>query len=305
MLPPAVPYAGEVSVVSWNGKTTRAKELLVEFLPPGRFRREIVDRYGFTAQVIVSDGQAQWFYDRARRAAWKTAPSDPDYKRLGPEEELELLTENYATVLAGEEKVAGRPCWVVELRTRAGGRAARTLWVDKRHSLVLQSKTYQSDGAVASTMRFVKAEFPERLDPRRFRFFPPHGASVHETVLTPDYLELEDARVASGLEPRQPAWLPAGFVFESLNVVPYAGATLLHYRYSDGIEALSLFQCPRTAALGSGELPKERVRLAAGRGLLSVGPDGKLLEWSGFGQRFVLVGDLPLEALRRVADSVQ
>lgn len=314
-LAPAVAYSGEVSVVTWFGRQgrsgpadkgeARSRELLVRFSPPNRFRREIVDRYGFASQVIVSDGRDEWFYDRGRRRAWQATPEDADYKVLGPDEELELLVQNYDAGVAGEETVAGRACWVVELRAKGGGSAARTLWIDKRHRLILQAKSFQPDGSLASTMRYLKIEFSPSLDPELFRFTPPIGADVVKSRLKPGYLELEDAQLASGVAPRQPGWLPAGYVFESVNVVPYRGSTLLHFRYSDGIDAISLFQCPPGARLDFGDLPRERVRVGAGRGRLSFGPDGKILEWPGRGSRFVLVGNVSLDALRRVAESVQ
>ena len=253
----------------------------------------------------MSDGKTEWFYDRAHRRVWKSAPADADYKLLGPEEEFDLMAQNYSTRISGEEAIAGRPCWVVELRAEKDARAIRRLWIDKQHSLILQAKSFQADGSLASTMRFVKVEFPEALAPELFQFAPPAGSKVVKSALKPGYLELEDARTASGIAPRHPRWLPSGYVFESLNVMPYKGATFLHFRYSDGIDALSLFQCPSGVRLDFGDLPAEKVELGSGRARLSFGPDGKILEWPGHGQRFVLVGNLPLETLRRVAESVQ
>lgn len=299
------PYAGEVSVVTWYGKRTRARELLVDFAPPNRFRREIVDHSGYTAQIIVSDGKTEWFFDRAHRRVWKSAPADADYKILGPEEEFDLMAQNYSTRVSGEDTVAGRPCWVVELQAQKDAHAVRRLWIDKQHGLILQAKSFQIDGTLASTMRFVKIDFPKSLEPDLFQFTPPVGTTVVKSALKPRYLELEDARTASGIGPRHPRWLPSGYVFESVNVMPYKGSTFLHFRYSDGIDALSLFQCPSGVRLDFGDLPSEKVKVDSVRAWLSFGPDGKILEWPQHGQRFVLVGNLPLETLRRVAESVQ
>ncbi|MBI5201110.1 MAG: outer membrane lipoprotein-sorting protein [Elusimicrobia bacterium] len=302
---PAAPYTGEVSVVTWYGKRTRAKELLVHFSPPNRFRREIVDHSGYTAQIVVSDGKQEWVYDRAHGRVWKTTPEDADYKLLGPEEEFDLLAQNYDSRVTGQETVAGRPCWVVEIRGQKDSRSVRTLWIDQKTGVMLQTKSFLADGTVASTMRFVKIEFPGELDEELFRFTPPVGAVVVKSKLKPGYLELEDARIAGGVPPVPPKWLPNGYVFESVNVLPYNGSTFLHFKYSDGIDAMSLFQCPKSVRLDFGDLAEEPVRMAGGSARLSFGPDGKILEWPRQGQRFVLVGNLPLETLRRVAESVQ
>ncbi|MBI4347154.1 MAG: outer membrane lipoprotein-sorting protein [Elusimicrobia bacterium] len=304
-VPPAVAYAGEVSVVTRYGGRTRTRELLVSFVPPNRFRRELVDSSGYTAHVVVSDGATEWIYDRARRRVWKTTPDDADHKLLGPEDELDLLAQNYDARVTGQEDVAGRRCWVVTVRGQGESPAVRTLWIDRKTGLVLQSKSQQGDGTISSTMRFVRVEFPSSIDETSFRFAPPPGAAVVTSALKPGYLELEDARLAAGIDPVHPRWLPQGFVFESLNVLPHGGDTFLHFRYSDGVEALSLFQYPKAARLDFGELPVRQVRLAAGDARVTEGPDGKVLDWPRRGQRVVLVGNLPLETLRRVAESLE
>jgi hypothetical protein len=120
----------------------------------------------------------------------------------------------------------------------------------------------------------------------------------------PDALELEEAAKATDLAPRPPAWVPPGYVFESVALLPYRGATILHFRWSDGVDALSLFQAPARVKFKAapGGTPRP-VHVGAADARLTLGADGRSLEWSA-GGRFVLVGRLALDDLRRVAASV-
>lgn len=305
LLLPRVAYVGKVHVVIPGGSgEKRERDILVRSAPTRCYRRDILDPSGEPAQTIVSDGHAEWYYDRARARVWKGRPSDPDEALLGPEEELELLLRNYDVRLSGPERAAGRDCWVLELSSKKGGGPARRLWIDREHGIALRSESYGSDGEALSSMRFMEIAYPSSVDMEPFRFSPPEGARVSETGLLPDYLELADARTLSGLQPRPPAWLPDGYVFESVNVLPIREARVLHYRYSDGLDVLSLFQCPASVRFSHGVGRRRRLRLKTSVAWLKLGPWEKVLEWRWRGQRFILVGQAPLGALRKVAESL-
>ncbi|MFH1723570.1 MAG: sigma-E factor regulatory protein RseB domain-containing protein [Elusimicrobiota bacterium] len=304
---PRVPYEGEVSVVTRHGDRESVRRLLVTFSPPARYRREIVDRLGFPVLLIVSDGETEWVYDRRRGAAWRGEPADPDYKLLDPDEEYALLVENYVFRLTESERIAGRLCRVLEVRSRREDRVVRRLWVDREHGVVLQRAALRPDGTESSRISFARIRFPERVEDGVFAFHPPPRVRVEPSRLAPDYLDLEEAASATAMRPRLPKWLPPGYVFESVNLLAHKGATILHYRYSDGIDVLSLFQAPKRARLSFAASvaaePARKVRLRAGTGRVALWPDGKILEW-GADERFVLIGRVGLDALRRVADSI-
>lgn len=301
LLAPDSPYAAAVSV-SAGASRDGSKKLRVRFSPPNRWRREFLDAEGRPGQLALSDGRVEWFYDAGQRRAWRGEAPDPEEALRGPEEELELLERNYLLALAGEEAVAGRGCRVVELRSRAG-KLLRRLWVDGERRLTLRSEQYREDGSLASAMRFESISFGPQEEPW-FRFSPPPGTAVSESRLRQDYLYPAEAGELEGLKPAPPAWLPPGYALESVSVLPAPGARLLHYRYSDGVEALSLFQGPSSARFGRGGRAQALRLKPGGKARLILDGEERILEWRRGRQRFVLVGSLPVDVLRRVAESV-
>ncbi|MFA5139304.1 MAG: sigma-E factor regulatory protein RseB domain-containing protein [Elusimicrobiota bacterium] len=296
-------YEGEIRVATRKG----SQELLVRFSPPARYRRQLLDELGTPALTLVSDGRTEWVYDRRRSAVWKGEPTDPDFKPMDPDEEYGLLTGNYAFALGPEDEVADRDCAVLEVRAKRGSALVQKLWVDRDYGVVLRRQSFGPDGSLSNEMRFVRVSLPAEDAGWDFSFRPPPGVKVEESRIRPDPMELWEAAAVSDLEPRTPGWLPPGFVFESVDLVPYREATLLHFRYTDGVDALSLFQCPsglEVSFLGAGGADARSVRLAHSSARLALQADRKLLEWAS-GDRFVLIGSLGLDALRRVADSVK
>lgn len=300
---PGVAYSAELIVTRQTAKGSASKRVRLTFAPPSSFRREVLGRGGEVARLIVSDGKAERLYDPARKRLWEGEAAEPLYKRLGPDEELERLGENYDASLGTGPVVAGRPTWLLELRPRSDRHARRRLWVDREHALVLKSETYRPDGSLAAVMRFEKVSFGREVPASAFRLEVPKGVKTVRRA-EPDYLALEEARGASGMEARVPAWLPPGYVFESLDVLPHGNKSVLHYRFSDGVDVLSLFQCPPRVRLGFGDHPRRRVKVGAGRGTASWSHEGSVLGWGSGGQRFILVGPLPQETLVKVAESV-
>ncbi len=301
---PSKSYEGELSVVSWQGGRTETRTLRVRFSPPGKYRREVVDAAGKPLLSVVSDGESEWVHDTRRGLAWKGEAADAYYKLMGPQEEAELLRANYEARLSGSQTVAGRRARVLEVFSKRDGRLARRLWVDK-DGLVLARAAYGPDGAETSSMRFTRLQSPGTAREEDFTFSPPPGVRVLAGRWNPDYMELDEAAAASGLNPRTPGWLPSGFVFESVNLLPHRGKTLLHTRFSDGIVVFSLFQCPKGTRLRMGGPDGGKpFPLAGAKARLSASPEGKVLEWSDQ-DRFVLIGPLPEDELRKIAESMR
>jgi len=298
---PAAAYSGEMRV-SARGQI---RTIRVSHAPPDRWRREALDSEGKPLLIIVSDGRTQWTYDVRRSLVRKGEPADPDYKLMDPDEELALLMRNYELKLSGKEPVAGRSASVLEVSSRITGKPARRLWIGK-DGLILRRIAYGEDGAETSSMEFVRIG-PLPKGQADFSFVAPPGVRVVESRWKPDFMDLEEAADASGLEPRLPAWLPQGFVFESVNVMPFKSGSILHLRFTDGADALSLFQCPPKARLRLGWRsmgPPKTVRVAGEKARLALSAEGKVLDWRRGGQRFVLIGPLSAEAMRKVAESV-
>ncbi|MBI3296796.1 MAG: hypothetical protein HYZ75_01435 [Elusimicrobia bacterium] len=302
--PPATAYEGELSVMTARGGRRETRHLLVRFSPPDLYRRETLDALGTAELVVVSDGKTEWVHDRRSGTVWQGLPPGREHGLSDPDEERALLADNYAVRVLPDAAVAGRPCRVLEVAPRRGGPVVLRLWIDAVEGLVLQREAYEPDGTESLLVRFERVAYGAKGRAADFRFRPPAGARVVKSRPAPEALELEEAAKATDMKPRLAAWVPPGYVFESVSLLPYKGATILHYRWSDGVDVLSLFQAPARARVRppTGGRPRKET-VAGGPGALTVLPDGKALEWSA-GDRFVLVGRLGLESLRRVAESV-
>lgn len=297
---PAVVFSGRVRAEGADGP---ARLQAIKYAPGGRLRREILGEDGRPLRLTVSDGKLEWTQDLKSGRHWSGPPAEPWQRRLGPDE-TQRVSAAYEMTSSTGERVAGRDTWVLELRPRTGARLGRRLWVDRVHGLVLRSRTLRPEGEKSLEAGFEAISFPEKPDPAWFKFVPPAGEPAYARAQA-DEEAMAEARRA-GLDPKLPAWLPSGFVFEGLKVLSYRkGKRLIHFRFSDGAGVVSLFQCPPRSRLDFGKRPKEKVRVAGGPGYLSWTEEGNLLGWGTPGARMVLVGPLGLDELKRVAESIR
>lgn len=296
---PAAVYSGKAAV----GAPGRYRSLSVRYAPPGRSRREMLGEDGGPARLTVSDGKMEWTQDLKSGRHWSGPAAEPWHRRLGPDE-ADKVSGAYDIFVSSGEPVAGRTAWVLELRPKTGARQRRLLWIDRVHGVILRSRSLRPDGTVSWESGFQEISFPSRADPAWFKFEPPAGEPGYARAQA-DAPAREELR-AAGLQAKLPAWLPSGYVFEGLRVLPYReGKKLIHYRFSDGVDVLSLFQCPPRSRLDFGKRPREGVRVAGGKGYLSWTEEGNLLGWSVPGGRMVIIGPLGFDVLKRVAESIR
>ncbi len=297
---PAAAFSGKVRT---EGSDGRARIQTIKYAPGGRLRREILGEDGRPIRLTVSDGKLEWTQDLKTGRHWSGPPAEPWQRRLGPDE-TERVSSAYEMVSSTGEAVAGRETWRLDLRPRTGARLGRRLWVDRVHGLVLKTRTLRPEGEKSLETGFETIAFPEKPEGAWFKFSPPAGEPGYARAQA-DEQALAEARRA-GLDPKLPAWLPSGFVFEGLKVIAYRkGKRLIHFRFSDGAGVVSLFQCPPRSRLDFGKRPKEKVRVAGGQGYLSWTEEGNLLGWGTPGARMVLVGPLGFDELKRVAESIR
>ena len=96
--------------------------------------------------------------------------SDLSYEDMMEDQRLVAL---YDAVIAGEERVGDRPCWVLALSSRGGEIAyhTRKIWVDKARDVVLREERFAKSGKLLKTTEVLDVQrMKERWVPTRVIF---------------------------------------------------------------------------------------------------------------------------------------
>jgi len=151
-------------------------------------------------RVMVSDGQTTWSYEPAQKFA-EDSSGQLDATGLGGSgagamapfggEDLAQVLDSARTCgqpkVRGEERIAGRTTWVVDLGpNRCPGASAgstngsETVWIDKDSYFVLKRVARSDDGTIVLSAEVMHIEYNHDLPSDTFTFSPPPGAQVQD-----------------------------------------------------------------------------------------------------------------------------
>jgi sigma-E factor negative regulatory protein RseB len=241
---------------------------------PATTRTEYLSPPALAGTVVLQIGSDRWHRSSSDQR-WRHAPAAPEF------DSLDLLERNYDLRVGAGSLVANRECQLLFISPKHDGNPSKRMWLDRDTGLILRSELLnwrQDDISVSSF---------ERLE-----VDPPFSADETRSLLPPRAVESPD-RGALAFKPLFPRYVPAGYVFTGLTVVPLHGERAAHLRYSDGLNTISLFQAPAAAfALRSPRRSRE----------LSY---AVVFTWQRGPMSYALMGDIRPTELQRMAASVQ
>ncbi len=201
------------------------------------------------------------------------------------DEDIARLQRYYRLQVEGRDRVAGRSVVRIRVEAQDEYRYGYRLWLDEETALLLRSELVDPRGEVVERLLFTRLEILDRVpeEALRSRF---------------DLAEFERvegrprARGTSFQVPWQVAWLPEGFRLTERRIKALdAGEEVIQLVFGDGLSLVSVFIEP------AGDVGVEGVLLDKGavHGYAVV-QDGR---------RITVVGELPAEAVARIARSVR
>lgn len=158
---------------------------------------------------------------------------------------IEKIAENYDFRVAGQDRVAGRNAWIVNVLPRDQYRYGYQLWIDVSSKLLLKSELRDENGRLQELVMFTELEILDDIDDQRL-------ASTLEGVditwqeqtgspATPgEVRKLND--LADG-ELWQVEWMPQGFSLSehTYELLANSPRPVQHLVFTDGLSMVSVF----------------------------------------------------------------
>lgn len=273
-----VNYSAVATVVDReSGRGARAFTEIRLCKQGGKQRIKVSDGENRLIVVRVSDGATLWEHYEVRGILVKRTLPSMSERRERDLESLAILARNFSAKLVGTETVAGRPAYRIRIdRPGSPSATVRQFWIDKRTYLELKAERYGEGGGVVDSTALTNVNFSPEYPPGCFDFQRPPNLIPKVVDDTAFRGSLAEAEKHAGFTAIRPKTVPAGFALlvRSVAVSKRGGTPALWLRYTNGIDAFSLFQ--RRAASAS-VTPQTR---------------GPVRQWVYKGFQFTLVGHL-------------
>jgi negative regulator of sigma E activity len=297
---PTAAYRGRMMFTQWFGKQARAEDIEV-YHEGDKSRREFLAPDGTPTRVIISDGERQQVHLVKKGKLLRGDAVGTYEKVMPPERERELLLKNYTLTIEEPQAVAGRKCWVLEIKPLVAGKPEQKLWIDQETHAVLENKRLLPGRAFAAMIRFTRFDPKADLDDSLFALDETTGSPAGKG-LEPDFMTLEQLNTATGKNATLPSELPGGFQFESADFFTVGKATVRHARYTDGLSVLSIFLTDKPVRLPKG---KPLPALGLPRASLRLSSAGKVMHWQRGHLHYTLLGDASKDLLEKIASALK
>ena len=295
-------YKGRQVTTYW--RTGRVMEVLVFHRPPDDQRIQFLNPETDRGRLLVTQGGAQqWDYNPRQKIL--------RHRQLSPgaldDDDLlsyTLLRANYLlSVDPKPHQISDRKTYLVTIKRPAGQTLARRFWIDAGSGLILKREIYRDDGRLAVTEAFADIRYHPALPSSLFRV-----SGLPKTVRV---INLPTAETAVSLSSVQKQL--AGRAFAPVMLAGYrlVGATttkigerpVLHLRYSDGLNLVSLFEQRRTQPSRPTLVPPGMRVLRLGTTSVHVARRASLttLNWDTPTLNITLVGEMGLPTLLTLA----
>jgi len=203
---------------------------------------------------------------------------------------------NLRVELIGKDRVADRTAYLIEVKPKLRRGPTRKFWVDAEKWVKLKTEDIAPDGTAASMSYYTRIDFLNTIPDEKFHIEPPPGVQVKRQAIPAATMPLEKARELAGFRVLEPTYLPPGFKLAGAAVQPFRRGQLVIIRYTDGVSSFSLFETP-----GHVLKPKFLARLHEG----PVRPGKGIYSWKEGDLNLTIVGQLPMNQIRKIAASVK
>ncbi len=296
-------YKGRQITTYW--RSGRAAEVLVFHRPMEDRRLQFLNPEAVRGRLLVSDGAEEW--------EWEPRTKVLRHRRLSPgaldDDDLlsyTLLRANYLlTVDPVPRTIAERKAYLVTVKRPAGRTLARRFWIDRRTGLILKREIYGEDGKLRVTVGFSDITYSPSLPASLFSL-----AGLAKTVRVAEQpngetaVPLGSVKTQLGGQASVPATL-AGYRLVGASVTQIGSRPVLHLRYSDGLNLVSLFEQRRTQPGRPTLVPKSMRVFSLGPVPVHIGHRASLttLNWDTPTLNVTLMGEMGLSTLKTLAQA--
>ncbi len=302
-------YRGRQVTTYW--RTGHTVAVMVSHRAPGLRRIDYLAPDAQRGRSLVTDERQEWQFDpRSRRLLHRLRAANADAVEDAAQS-YDLLRTNYILqVLPQTKTIAERKAYVVTMTRKANRTQARKLWIDAATGLVLKRENYREDGKLVLTVADTDLNFRAPLPRSLFDLSPlARRAGVHlveEKASGERALSLTSVRGQWGGTAVVPPSL-AGYRLVSAGLSTDGAKPMLHLRYSDGLNLVSLFELPRTQTKKPTRVPASMRPVQIGRSAGHVSHRASLtaFNWDKGALNLTLMGEVAEPALQMLAAAAE
>ncbi len=250
----------------------------------------LVSLTGEAREVIRSRGKVKYYFPEKKSVLVEKSRVEELISTYLPRP-TQPISDFYNFEIVGQDRIAGRDAWIVNISPKDKYRYGYQVWVDKQSKLLLKSELKNQPGVILEQIIFTRLDVLDDIDGSLLKSsFATEGYTLH------DNLKPVPISSKSGMKRWRTTWKPAGFMMSKYGRQAMgAGASLVEQLvYTDGLAVVSIF-----------------VEKVQGRHLeepdTNISRVGSVNAYAFYidDHRVTVIGEVPGETVRKMADHVE
>lgn len=296
-----VSYRAAESVTISNGGRKQTQKARILHSRPDNTSWTYLSTGNRVERIVVDSNRTHWQYiPRTQQLIF--SPSLPTDQDFWQEASSARLLGNYDVTNGGVSTITGRRTRLLVMTPRKNHFGpTKKLWTDAETGIVLCSKLESTDKSTIIASRISDLKIEKSISPREFAT----PKAKKQTVIKEHSMTLPLPSLAR--QWKHPlllsAALPNGYVLDGAKLMTRQKRDFVHLRYSDGLNAISLFE--ETAGQPKSHKTSSRVQVHGSPVTWRTYPPFYSLSWYQQGLKLTLITDLPKSEMLRMANSMK
>lgn len=240
----SVQYRGVLTTVFFNTPFTKVYQYQIAKDANGHRREELLSS-GPNKEINFDDGTYLWRFFPNKRLVIKEKSRLANPLPPHTENNVALLKQNYDIKIT-EEKVDGRTGYKVLFSPKLPNRPMQIYWIDAHTGLPLKIERYGEKNTLLSVSSFSAIDFQPKTREASDPLMVPPKTAIAEIEEKGNLTRCAAEDILQTKLPT-PTYLPEGFTLRNIALRSHGPRKTIHFFYTDGLSALSVFHRPYEA----------------------------------------------------------
>ncbi len=268
-----------------RGQQLEAMRLIHKAGAAGEYER-LVSLTGAAREIIRDNESVTCIFSDDKAVMVEKSRPDQFLAGLLPEP-VELISQYYSFSVTGEDRIAGRHSWIVNISPKDAHRYGYQLWIDKDSHLLLKSQLKNKSGLLLEQIMFTQLSV---LDAIGEELLQPSISGANYTWHRGETVEQAEGEAKNKW---RVGWMPEGFALRHYErqAISTSKAMVDHLMFTDGLAMVSIF------------IEKNNSQPESAAGASNVGGVNTFARFAN-GYQVTAVGEVPELTVRKMANSV-
>ena len=221
-------------------------------------------------------------------------------------EEIALIAQNYnLEESTSMEKTAGYETNILTITPKFDGRPTKRIFFARENGVILRVEDLDADGVLREMFVYNRISFDPETVKHKWEVFEkeiklePQRSRSHS-------ISLAEAEKMLKIKPIQPEYIPPGFQLRDVRSIKSRGNDSILLEYTDGMVNFTLFEKtgkpPRLSDRQRGQ--ESEIEIGGKRAYKHQFGSMDAFRWSGAKIHFFLIGAMPADEMKKVAESI-